>query len=47
MCPLTLKLIFKVARCVGDHVGTPNSEDGSSGAEEIFVYLVQMLRFDV
>ena len=33
MCPLTLNLIFKVARCVGDHVDISNSAGSSESAE--------------
>ena len=41
MCPLTLKLIFKVVRCVGDHVDISNSAGSSGSAEESFILLKQ------
>ena len=43
MCPLTLKLNFKVARCVGDHVDVSNSAGSSDSAEESFILLNQMV----
>jgi hypothetical protein len=43
MCPLTLILIFKVARCVGDHVDISNSAGSSDSAEESFILLNQMV----
>jgi hypothetical protein len=43
MCPLTLNLIFKVARCVGDHVDISNSAGSSDSAEESFILLNQMV----
>ena len=43
MFPLTLKLIFKVARCVGDHVDISNSAGSSDSAEESFILLNQMV----
>jgi hypothetical protein len=42
MHPLTFKLVSKVACCEDNHVGTSNSEDGSSGAEESFILLNQV-----
>jgi len=43
MCPLTLKLIFKVARCVCDHVDISNSAGSSDSAKESFTLLNQMV----
>jgi hypothetical protein len=43
MCPLTLKLIFKVARCVGDHVDISNSAGSYDSAEESFILFYQMV----
>ena len=43
MCPLTLKPIFKVARCVGDHVDILNSAGSSGSAEESYILLNQMV----
>ena len=43
MYPLTLKLNFKVARCVGDHVDISNSAGSSDSAEESFILLNQIV----
>jgi len=43
MCPLTLKLTFKAARCVGDHENISNSAGSSDSAEECFILLNQMV----
>jgi len=43
MCPLALKFIFKVARCVGDHADISNSEGSSDSVEESFILLNQVV----
>ena len=43
MCPLTLKLTLKAARCVGDHEDISNSAGSSDSAEESFILLNQMV----
>ena len=43
MCPLTLKLTLKAARCVGDHVDISNSAGSSDSAEESAILLNQMV----
>ena len=42
MHPLTFKLVSKVACCEDNHVGTSNSKDRSSGAEESSILLNQV-----
>ena len=43
MCPLTLKLTCKAARCVGDHVYISNSAGSSDSAEGSSILLNQMV----
>ena len=43
MCPLTLKLTLKAARCVGDHEDISNFTGSSDSAEESSILLNQMV----